>query len=78
VPPHTFKVISNPSPPVRPSRASTARNQDELQLMGALMSARSPQAPAMTPSARSSMEKAIRWQQHHGRLNHGALIEFLL
>jgi hypothetical protein len=77
--PTPFQVISNPSPPStsRP-RASVRAGQVELQLMGALMASSPPFSPTMTPAARASMEKAIRWHQRQGGLHHGALMEFLL
>jgi hypothetical protein len=53
-------------------------NQTEMQLMSALMASSPPFSPTMTPAARASMEKKIGWYQRNGRLNHGALMEFLL
>ena len=52
--------------------------QAELQLMGALMASNPPFSSTMTPAARASMEKAIRWHQRQAGLHHGALMEFLL
>ena len=77
--PMSFQVISNPSPPsMNRPRTSMAAGQAELQLMGALMASNPPFSPTMTPAARASMEKAIRWHQRQAGLHHGALMEFLL